>query len=46
MSECDREALIIRRPWLIRGLLCHGGGGGFLCSAIVFVVRTSNRAVK
>jgi hypothetical protein len=26
VSECDREALIIRIPWPTGGLLHHGGG--------------------
>ena len=25
VSECDREASIMRRPWPTRGLLRHGG---------------------
>ena len=24
VSECDREASIMRRPWPTEGLLCHG----------------------
>jgi hypothetical protein len=27
VSECDREASIMRRPWPTGGLLCRGGGG-------------------
>jgi len=27
VSECDRDASIMRRPWLTRGL-CNGGVGG------------------
>jgi len=28
VSECDREASIMRRPWSTGGLLCHGRGAG------------------
>jgi hypothetical protein len=28
VSECDRKASIMRRPWPTRGLLRHWGRGG------------------
>jgi hypothetical protein len=30
VTECDREASIVRRPWTTRGCYAMGGGGGGL----------------
>jgi hypothetical protein len=41
VSECDREASIMRRPWPTRGLSRHGGGGescAFMISCTVHCV--------
>jgi hypothetical protein len=38
LSECDREAWIVRRTWSTRGLLRHSGGGNCLSAKVVPVL--------
>jgi len=40
VSEYDREASIMRRPWPVGGVLCHGGKNTNALSLIVYCIFT------